>query len=82
MGDEEATAVLAAKFAVTLPHLDERQRRRLTGAEARSPGHGGIRLVAGHAIQPGQHRLASLDDLYQLARPTGIIDQPEIKTAC
>jgi len=37
---------------------------------------------AGHAIQPGPHRLASLDDLYTLARSTGIVIQPEIKTAC
>src|SRR5215470_7863697 len=28
------------------PHLDERQRRLLMGAEARALGHGGIRLVA------------------------------------
>src|ERR1700756_5486132 len=37
---------LAAKFQVLFPHLDERQRRLLTGAEARVLGHGGIRLVA------------------------------------
>jgi hypothetical protein len=37
---------------------------------------------AGHAVQPGPHRLASLDDLYKLARSTGIAIQPEIKTAC
>jgi hypothetical protein len=37
---------LAAKFEVILPHLDERQRRLLLGAEARALGHGGIRLVA------------------------------------
>jgi hypothetical protein len=37
---------LAAKFAVLFPHLDERQRRLLIGAEARALGHGGIRLVA------------------------------------
>ena len=37
---------LAAKFAVVFPHLDERQRRLLAGAEARVLGHGGIRLVA------------------------------------
>ncbi len=37
---------------------------------------------AGHAIQPGPHRLASLDDLYQLATSTSIIIQPQIKTAC
>src|SRR5215467_11428900 len=47
MGDtEEAGQVLAAKFAVIFPHLDERQRRLLMGAEARALGHGGIRLVA------------------------------------
>ncbi|MDH6130604.1 ISAzo13 family transposase [Kitasatospora sp. GP82] len=39
-------ASLAAKFEVIFPHLDERQRRLLIGAEARSIGHGGIRLVA------------------------------------
>src|SRR6516225_6174632 len=39
--------MLAAKFGVILPHLDERQRRLLLGAEARALGHGGIRLVAG-----------------------------------
>src|SRR5713226_5056451 len=38
--------LLAAKFQVILPHLDERQRRLLMGAEARALGHGGIRLVA------------------------------------
>src|SRR5215471_2850984 len=38
--------MLAAKFATILPHLDERQRRLLLGAEARALGHGGIRLVA------------------------------------
>ena len=38
--------MLAAKFETILPHLDERQRRLLMGAEARALGHGGIRLVA------------------------------------
>lgn len=37
---------LAAKFQALFPHLDERQRRLAIGAEARSLGHGGIRLVA------------------------------------
>jgi hypothetical protein len=44
--DEEARQVLAAKFGVIFPHLDERQRRLLMGAEARALGHGGIRMVA------------------------------------
>ena len=38
--------VLAAKFDTILPHLDERQRRLLMAAEARSLGYGGIALVA------------------------------------
>jgi transposase len=38
--------MLAAKFESVLPHLDERQRRLVMGAEARALGHGGIRLVA------------------------------------
>jgi hypothetical protein len=45
-GQEEAAQILAAKFAVIFPHLDERQRRLLMAAEAGTLGHGGIRLVA------------------------------------
>lgn len=41
--DEE---ILAQKFAAVLPHLDERQRRILLAAEARSLGRGGVSLVA------------------------------------
>ena len=37
---------LAGKFAALFPHLDERQRRLVAGAEARALGHGGIRAVA------------------------------------
>src|SRR5215472_1083040 len=43
---EVTPEVLAAKFEAIFPHLDERQRRLLLGAEARALGHGGIRLVA------------------------------------
>ena len=47
MGDLTVTReMLAAKFGAIFPHLDERQRRLLLGAEARALGHGGIRLVA------------------------------------
>jgi hypothetical protein len=38
--------VLAAKFSAILPHLDERQRRLVLAAEARSLGHDGISLVS------------------------------------
>jgi hypothetical protein len=43
---EKTRQVLAAKFQVIFPHLDERQRRLLMGAEASALGHGGIRVVA------------------------------------
>src|ERR1039458_2194436 len=43
---EGTRETLAAKFGVVSPHLDERQRRLLMGAEARALGHGGIRVVA------------------------------------
>ena len=34
---------LTSKFAVVFPHLDERQRRLLMGAEARGLGQAGSR---------------------------------------
>src|SRR5215472_16807548 len=43
---ELTVEALAGLFEEILPHLDERQRRLLMGAEARVLGHGGIRLVA------------------------------------
>jgi len=43
---DETRDQLAVKFAVLLPHLDERQRRLLMAAESRSLGHGGVRAVA------------------------------------
>ncbi|MEB3963391.1 ISAzo13 family transposase [Streptomyces kunmingensis] len=43
---DETRGQLSTKFGVMFPHLDERQRRLLMGAEARALGHGGIRAVA------------------------------------
>ncbi|MCX4571889.1 ISAzo13 family transposase [Streptomyces sp. NBC_01571] len=43
---DEVRSQLAVKFGVLFPHLDERQRRLMMGAEARILGHGGIRAVA------------------------------------
>ena len=39
-------SALADRLALVLPHLDERQRRVVMGAEARTIGRGGIRAVA------------------------------------
>jgi len=47
MGAMDVTAEsLAAMFGEISPHLDERQRRLLLGAQARALGHGGNRFVA------------------------------------
>ncbi|AJE43620.1 ISAzo13 family transposase [Streptomyces nodosus] len=47
---DEAQAQLTVKFAALFPHLDERQRRLMMGAEARVLGHGGVRAVARAAV--------------------------------
>lgn len=47
LGNSGTEVALAAKFQTLFPRLDECQRRLAIGAaEARSLGHGGIRLVA------------------------------------
>ncbi len=75
-GMEETGQVLAAKFAVIFPHLDERQRRLLMGAEARALGHGGIRLVARAAgVREGTVSLG-VDELDSGAGPLGRVRRP------
>ena len=53
----EVQESLAAKFEALFPHLDERRRRLVAGAEARALGHGGIRVVAG-ACSGGKGRVS------------------------
>ncbi|MFD1662439.1 ISAzo13 family transposase [Streptomyces caeni] len=43
---EEILSQLDRRFAVLLPHLNERQRRLAVAAEARLLGHGGVRAAA------------------------------------
>jgi hypothetical protein len=43
---QEALSQLGCRFAVLLPHLNERQRRLAVATEARLLGHGGVRAVA------------------------------------
>ena len=75
-GMEETGQVLAAKFAVIFPHLDERQRRLLMGAEARALGHGGIRLVARAAgVREGTVSVG-VDELDSGAGPLGRVRRP------
>ena len=72
MGVMEVTReMLAAKFEVIFPHLDERQRRLLMGAEARALGRGGIRLVARAAGVREATVSLGVDELDSGAGPLG-----------
>src|SRR5262245_3950406 len=68
--------MLAAKFETILPHLDERQRRLVMGAEARSLGHGGIRLVARAAGVREATVSLGVDELDAGAEPLGRVRRP------
>ncbi|HEY3952684.1 MAG TPA: ISAzo13 family transposase [Streptosporangiaceae bacterium] len=68
--------MLAAKFGVIFPHLDERQRRLLMGAEARALGHGGIRLVARAAEVREATVSLGVDELEAGAEPLGRARRP------
>ena len=74
---EGTRETLAAKFGAIFPHLDERQRRLLMGAEARALGHGGIRVW----WQPVTTPLTTLADLTAYARAQGITLTPKTKPA-
>jgi transposase len=72
----ENSEMLAAKFQVILPHLDERQRRLLLGAEARVLGHGGIRAVARAAGVREATVALGVDELDAGAPPLGRTRKP------
>src|SRR5207244_886267 len=67
---------LAAKFQVLFPHLDERQRRLLMGAEAGALGHGGIRLVARAAGAREATVSLGVSELESGAEPLGRARRP------
>src|SRR6266700_6934395 len=72
MGEVTVTQeMLAAKYGSIFPHLDERQRRLLLGAEARALGHGGIRLVARAAGVRQATVSLGVDELESGAEPLG-----------
>src|SRR5512142_578493 len=73
---EVSQEMLAAKFEVIFPHLDERQRRLLMGAEARALGHGGIRLVARAAGVREATVSLGVDELDSGAEPLGRARRP------
>ncbi len=77
MGVMEVTRdMLAAKFEAIFPHLDERQRRLLLGAEARALGRGGIRLVARAAGVREATVSLGVDELDSGAEPLGRVRRP------
>ena len=77
MGEVTVTQeMLAAKYAAIFPHLDERQRRLLLGAEARVLGHGGIRLVARAAGVREATVSLGVDELEAGAEPLGRARRP------
>src|ERR1700733_2892642 len=73
---EETRQVLAVKFQAVFPHLDERQRRLVMGAEARSLGRGGIRLVARAAGVREATVSLGVDELDSGAEPLGRARRP------
>ncbi|MGC4857369.1 ISAzo13 family transposase [Micromonospora sp. DT4] len=73
---EETRQMLAAKFEAIFPHLDERQRRLLMGAEARVLGHGGIRAVARAAGAREATVSLGVDELDAGAQPLGRVRRP------
>src|SRR5579872_5642807 len=77
MGEVVVTeGMLAAKFGVILPHLDERQRRLLLGAEARALGYGGIRVVARAAGAREGTVSLGVDELEAGEEPLGRVRRP------
>src|SRR5215216_5953472 len=73
---QQTHETLVAKFEVILPHLDERQRRLLMGAEARVLGHGGIRAVARAAGVREATVALGVDELDAGAEPLGRTRKP------
>lgn len=73
---QETVETLRAKFGTVFPHLDERQRRLLMGAEARALGHGGIRAVARAADVREATVSLGVDELDAGAEPLGRARRP------
>jgi len=72
----EVEEALTAKFAVLLPHLDERQRRLAMGAEAGVLGHGGIKVVARAAGVSAVTVSRGVRDLQEGGAPLGRARRP------
>jgi transposase len=72
----EVRSQLAVKFRLLFPHLDERQRRLVMGAEAWILGHGGIRAVARAAQVSETTVRKGVDELEADQEPLGRVRKP------
>jgi AcrR family transcriptional regulator len=68
--------LLAQKFTAILPHLNEKQRRLLLAAEARTLGHGGISQVARAAGVSRATIHQALDEQEQPGAPGARVRRP------
>ncbi|GGU62739.1 hypothetical protein GCM10010259_61740 [Streptomyces daghestanicus] len=73
---DEVRVQLAVRFEVWFPHLDERQRWLMMGAEARILGHGGIRAVARTAQVSETTVRKGVDELEAGEEPLGRVRRP------
>lgn len=73
---DELIGPLRAKLEAVSPHLNERQRRLLYGAEARQLGHGGIAAVAEAAGVSTGCVSRGLAELEEDVEPDGRIRRP------
>ncbi len=69
-------AILARKFALLWPHLNERQRRLVLGAEAEALGRGGIAAVARAARVSRPTVTKGVQDLRHPSEPMGRARRP------
>jgi hypothetical protein len=68
---EVTEEALAAMFAMVSPHLDERQRRLLAGAQARVLGRGGVAAVARASGMSRSTVQVGIREINQGSRPPG-----------
>jgi hypothetical protein len=73
---ELTESALAGLFEEILPHLEERQRRLLMGAQARALGRGGIRVVAVAAQAREATVSLGASELEAGAEPLGRVRRP------
>jgi hypothetical protein len=73
---DEVRGQLSVRFEVLFPHLDERQRRLMMGAEARILGHGGIRAVARAAQVSERTVRKGVDELEAGEEPLDRVRRP------